>query len=79
MVQVLVGCRYRHFKGGVYEVILCALHTETNEVLVIYEDVKHGKIYARPVDMFLEQVEVDGVMKDRFELVNDEDIWSIFI
>lgn len=51
--KIKVGAFYRHFKGGKYLVTGFARHTETMEMLVIYEDVEHyGKIWARPIEMF---------------------------
>ena len=47
---------YRHFKNGWYKVI--ALHTETEERLVIYQSLAGDKgIFARPVSSFLEEVD----------------------
>lgn len=51
--EINVGGLYRHFKGGMYRVTGFARHTETMEMLVIYEDVEHyGKKWARPIEMF---------------------------
>ncbi len=59
---------WKHYKGGIYNVITLAYHTETGEELVVYEDSK-GKVWVRPSKMFLEKVEVNGVMVDRFKQV----------
>ncbi|MFW6311442.1 MAG: DUF1653 domain-containing protein [Nanoarchaeota archaeon] len=52
--------KYRHFKGKIYEVIGTAIHTETNKELVIYKESgkekNPEKIWARPVEMFLETI-----------------------
>ncbi len=62
--------KYRHYKGGEYEVILVARHTETEEELVVYQALYGERGYwCRPLTMFLEQVEVDGVQRPRFEPV----------
>lgn len=45
--------RYRHFKGGYYQVLALALHTETQEQLVIYQSEQDGQVYARPVAFFM--------------------------
>lgn len=57
--------RYQHFKGGVYEVIGVAKHSETREKLVMY---KHddGEFWVRPLSMFTEMVEVNGQKVPRF-------------
>ena len=57
---------YRHYKGGLYDVVEVATHTETEERLVIYRDRKKGRLWARPLAMWLEEVEVDGVRVPRF-------------
>lgn len=55
---------YRHYKGGLYDVLDIVIHTETSEEMVLYEDVK-GKRYVRPLSMWNEKV--NG--KSRFEYV----------
>lgn len=63
--------RYRHFKGGIYELLHIAEHSETHESLVIYMS-QDGKIYARPYEMFFEEVNVDGKPTPRFSLISTE-------
>lgn len=47
------GKVYKHFKGNRYLVLCIAMHTETSEDMVVYQDVTDkNKIYARPYDMF---------------------------
>lgn len=61
---------YRHYKGNLYQVLHTAKHSETEEVLVVYRCL-YGEydVWVRPLDMFVETVEVDGKQVDRFELV----------
>ena len=63
-----IGKKYRHFKGNEYLVMHIAKHSETLEELVVYQAL-YGEmgVWVRPLDMFLEQVEVDGQMVNRFE------------
>ena len=62
------GCRYRHFKGKEYLILYLAKHSECMEDLVVYQAL-YGEmgIWVRPLDMFLEQVEVNGRLVNRFE------------
>jgi hypothetical protein len=57
---------WRHYKGGIYNVVGMGKHTETGEEVVIYEGTDR-KIWIRPVKMFLEEIEVNGVKVKRFE------------
>ena len=59
--------RYRHFKGGEYEVIGLAKHSETHEPMVVYRAL-YGEcgLWVRPQEMFAETVERDGKTVRRF-------------
>jgi hypothetical protein len=63
--------KYRHYKGGEYELLFIARHTETEEDLVVYRtlygDFSH---WVRPLAMFIETVEVDGKNQPRFAPVD---------
>ena len=66
--------KYRHFKGGLYEVIGEATHTETLEKLVIYRALYgEGKVWARPLSMWNETVERDGQTVARFTRLPEND------
>jgi hypothetical protein len=62
---------YRHYKGGQYEVIDTARHSETREPMTVYRALygEHG-LWVRPAAMFNEQVLIDGVMQPRFVKIN---------
>ena len=44
------GYRYRHYKGGLYDVLFLSEHSETEEALVNYQSVQFGSYYSRPLD-----------------------------
>jgi len=64
--------KYQHYKGHFYKVIGIAKHSETLEELVIYEALYEnpdGKLWVRPLKMFLEKVEIKGKKVPRFKFV----------
>ncbi len=58
---------YRHYKGGMYEVVGTVRHSETLEPLTLYRAL-YGEqgLWVRPAAMFLEEVLIDGVCQPRF-------------
>jgi len=62
---------YEHFKGGRYQVLGVARHSEDpGDEYVVYEH--DGNIWVRPVKMFLETVEINGQKMPRFKLVEGQ-------
>jgi hypothetical protein len=59
--------RYRHYKGGEYEVVCVVRHSETLEPMVLYRPLYNDSgLWVRPFDMFVGQVEIGGVVLQRF-------------
>ena len=59
---------YRHFKGGRYEVIGVAKHSETLEEMVVYRALYgDGGLWVRPAKMWNENVEHEGKILPRFQ------------
>ena len=52
------GDIYRHFKDKLYEIITVAIHSETEEEMVVYRQM-YGNLdtYVRPLSMFLSEVD----------------------
>lgn len=66
--------KYRHTKSGnLYEVLGTAFQTETEELLVIYRPLYESEyeLFARPYDMFIEQVAINGKQLPRFEEIHE--------
>lgn len=65
--------RYRHYKGNEYRVHHLARHSETQEVLVVYQ-LLYGdhSFWIRPQAMFTETVEVNNQRVPRFAFVSAE-------
>ncbi len=60
--------RYRHYKGGEYEVMGVARHSETLAPLVVYRPLYNDSgWWVRPFEMFTGTLLVDGVQRPRFE------------
>ena len=64
--------RYRHFKGGEYEVLGVARHSEGLEDMVVYRPLYNDTgLWVRPLSMFMEHVERDGKIQPRFTFLGE--------
>lgn len=65
---------YQHFKGGEVFVFGTA-KTPEDGIDVLYKGMQNGKIYARPLESFLDEViSSDGKTVKRFELIKERDV-----
>lgn len=65
--------KYRHYKGNNYQVIGIATHSEDESKLVVYRPLYgEGALWVRPLSMFLEEVNVDGKQRPRFQLIEED-------
>lgn len=66
---------YQHSKtGNLYKVIGIAKHSESLEEFVVYEALYNnpkGKLWVRPLKMFLETVTINGEKVPRFKFIGD--------
>ena len=73
----VAGQVYRHFKGNLYKVLHIGIHSESGELMVIYEAVNgSGTTWVRPLFGFVSEVDhekyPDVKQQYRFELVEEE-------
>ena len=61
---------YEHFKGNTYEVLAVALHSETQEPMVVYRALygEYG-LWVRPAAMWCETVDRGGYHGPRFRQI----------
>lgn len=69
--KVRVGAKYRHYKDGEYEVVDVVLHSETQEQMILYRPLYESevKLWVRPLELFISEVEVDGKKVPRFRII----------
>lgn len=56
------GSRWRHYKGGEYEVLTCSIKEDTLEPLVTYKSLLRGYIWTRTLDNWICRVK-NGVSR----------------
>ena len=77
-MEIKIGERYKHYKGGEYTIITLAYREEDIEPVVVYQaeydstDLGPKPVFVRPVKSFREVVIIDGVRKVRFEKLDTE-------
>ena len=71
-MSVVIGGKYEHYKGKPYRVLAVANHSETLEEMVVYQQL-YGEegVWVRPLEMFLETVEVEGKTVPRFRYMEE--------
>ncbi len=69
MQKIEVGKIYRHYKGNIYKIIALAKHSETEEDMVVYQNIEKGDIWTRPKFMWNEFVDNKNTL--RFTLMEE--------
>lgn len=72
MKDIVVGGRYRHYKGGIYKVLNIGLLEENMTHAIVYQSEKDGQIWIRTYFSWAEKVECSGVRIDRFALIDKD-------
>jgi cyclomaltodextrinase / maltogenic alpha-amylase / neopullulanase len=76
-MQTITPGKYKHYKGGEYEVVGIARDEETLDKLIVYKalyetkDFPKGSLWVRPLEMFMEEVDVEGELVPRFSMISD--------
>lgn len=64
--------RYKHYKGHLYDVYEVATHSEDESKLVVYRPCYGERaLWVRPLDMFIESVELNNEIVPRFAYMGD--------
>ncbi len=62
--------KYRHYKGGIYELVCEAMLEANPDVILMVYKSEEGLIWARPKDVFFETVLHEGQAVPRFSPLN---------
>ena len=55
------------------------MHTETEEEMVVYQSLRDFRIWSRPLQMFIDKVEYEGIKQPRFKKIADSNEAERFI
>ncbi len=61
------GERWRHYKGGRYEIVTLAIKEDTLEPMIVYRSLDHGSVWIRTIGNFAEEVTTPNGKVRRFE------------
>ena len=71
MEEIKIG-KYRHFKGGEYQVVGLAHHSETQEPMVVYQALYGERgLWVRPAAMWNQHVERGDYAGPRFTYIGE--------
>ncbi|WP_345816207.1 DUF1653 domain-containing protein [Paraburkholderia sp. PREW-6R] len=68
--QAAQPVRYRHYKGGLYELVCEAtLESDPTITMIVYK-ASNGTIWTRPASVFFEWIEHNGARIQRFARID---------
>lgn len=68
--RIAEGRTYKHYKGGLYEVLMLATIESTEEPAIVYRSLKYGTKWIRTCRDFFSDVSVNDQKTKRFTLVD---------
>lgn len=63
------GSVYKHYKGGLYEIVATGFLEDTEVPCVIYCSLEKNIVWVRTAKNFLENIEYQGIVQSRFVAV----------
>lgn len=60
------GARYRHYKGGLYQIVATGFLEDSETPAVVYRSLEKDIVWVRTAKNFLEEVEHNGETVARF-------------
>lgn len=71
LIETRTG-QYRHYKGGLYQVLGTVRHSETLEPMTLYRALYGERgLWVRPAAMFNDEIVVDGKRQARFAWISE--------
>ena len=74
-MDVIVGKKYKHFKGHICKVLNIAKDSEDLKEVVVYEHIDSGDVWVRPLSEFISDVDKnkypDVMQEKRFMPLDD--------
>ncbi len=74
-MEIVIGDKYRHFKGHIYKVLCLAKDSEDLSIKVVYQNIENEDIWVRPISEFQGKVDKNkypNVQQEyRFEHLDD--------
>ncbi len=62
---------YRHFKGGLYQVVDTVIESESLSTMVLYRPKDSDYLWVRPYQMFTSSVAREGITYKRFTYIGE--------
>ncbi len=63
------GTVFRHYKGGLYDIVATGLIEESLTPCVVYRSQENGLVWVRTAENFFEQVQFESKITPRFSAV----------